>query len=46
MPPKTHAANPLRQTLKERDVIDHILYLVAHQQKHHEQKYHMQNSCI
>jgi RNA polymerase sigma-70 factor (ECF subfamily) len=30
----------------EYDVIDHIFYLAAHQQKHHEQKYHVQNSCV
>jgi hypothetical protein len=39
-------ANPLRQSFMEQDVIDHIFYLVAHQQKRHEQKYHVQNSCI
>jgi len=40
----THLADASSKGLKEDGFIKHILYLFSYEQKHHEQKYHVQNS--
>jgi hypothetical protein len=44
-PTYAQAANLPRESSKEIDMVNHILYVWLYEQKHHEQKGHVQNSC-